>query len=146
MFNEFPKEHLELLKRHLLSENAHNLDATLATLTEDCFFEDLPSGSTWKGHAGAAHYYRTWWEAFETKVTTEVRHFPASDLAIVETKWVGRHVGQFWNMEPTGREIEIPVVIFVKIKDGLMAGERFIWDRATLFTQLGVGFEMGRSI
>lgn len=138
MTDEIPFDHLDLLKRHLAAENAHDLEATLATLTTDCVFEDLASGRRWLGHAGAGAHYRMWWEAFDNQVSTEVRHFPAPSLAIVETRWAGRHVGEFWGIEPTGRDIDVPVVIFVKIKAGLMAGERFCWDRATLLAQLGV--------
>jgi steroid delta-isomerase-like uncharacterized protein len=137
MAETFPAEHLDLLKRHLAAENAHDLDGTLATLTADCVFDDLASGRRWLGHVGAGEHYRMWWDAFDNQVSTEVRHFPAPDVAIVVTRWAGRHVGQFWGIPP-GRDIDVPVVIFVTIRDGLMASEQFSWDRATLLNQLGV--------
>ncbi|WTX00797.1 ester cyclase (plasmid) [Streptomycetaceae bacterium NBC_01309] len=135
----FSEEHLELLKRHQAAENAHDLEATLATLADDCVFHDLPSGRRWIGHEGATEYYQTWWKAFDHRVTSERLHFPAPHLAIAETRWAGQHVGEYWGIAPTGRPIDVPVVIFVEIRDGLMAGERFIWDRASLLTQLGAG-------
>jgi len=134
---DFPSEHLELLKRHLAAENDHDLDGTLATLAPDCVFEDVGSSQSWRGHEQVGTYYRGWWEAFDNHVTTELRHFPARDLAIVETRWSGRHVGTFWGIAPTGRSIDVPVLIKVPIRDGLMAGEQFLWDRL-LLDQLGV--------
>ncbi len=132
----FPDEHLELLKRHLAAENAHDLDGTLATLAADCVFVDTGTGERWGGHAEVGAYYQAWWTAFDNHVSTEVRHFPAPDLAIVETRWTGRHVGAFWGIEATGRQIDVPVLIKVPIRDGLMAGEEFFWDRLSLLDQL----------
>jgi hypothetical protein len=39
----------ELARRHLVAENAHDLEATLATLHPDCRFDDLATGQTWHG-------------------------------------------------------------------------------------------------
>lgn len=33
-----------VLQRHLAAENAHNLEGTLATLHQDCLFEDYATG------------------------------------------------------------------------------------------------------
>jgi hypothetical protein len=136
--SQVPAEHLALLKRHLEAENAHDLGATLETLAPDCEFEDVGSGERWVGRDAVGGYYRTWWAAFDNHVSTEVRHFPAPDLAIVETRWGGRHIGQFWGIEPTGRQIDVTVLIKVPIRGGLMAGEQFFWDRLSLLEQLGV--------
>jgi len=52
-----------LLRVHLAAENAHRMEETLATLTEDCRFEDLTIGKTFYGREGARDYYRLWWDA-----------------------------------------------------------------------------------
>src|SRR6185369_7468647 len=67
------------LVRHLTAENAHRLEETLATLTEDCVFEDVALQKTFGGRAGAAEYYRMWWSAFQIKVHRRFR--PASQAA-----------------------------------------------------------------
>ena len=38
------EEYLQLLRRHMEAENAHWMKETLATLTEDCLFEDMALG------------------------------------------------------------------------------------------------------
>ncbi|WTX00922.1 ester cyclase (plasmid) [Streptomycetaceae bacterium NBC_01309] len=134
--HEFPTENFDLLTRHQTAENAHDLDATLTTLAEDCVFHDLASGRRWDGHAGATEYYQTWWAAFDHQVASERLHFASPHIVIAETRWVGRHVGKYWGIAPTGRAIDVPVVIFVTFRDGLMAEERFSWDRASLLAQL----------
>ena len=59
-------------------------------------------------------------------------------MAVVETYFRGTHVGDFLGIAPTERDIDRPIAIFIDLKDGLMAGERFYWDRSTLMFQLGV--------
>ena len=81
------------LIRHLTAENAHKLEETLATLTEDCIFEDVALQKTFHGKAGAAEYYRMWWSAFEIKVQvgSGSRHWITDDLFVSETSYAGTH-------------------------------------------------------
>ena len=124
-----------LLDRHLIAENAHELEGTLATLTDDCVFVDFALGRRWEGRDGAAEHYRMWWDAFDVHVEGRQLHL-AGDVAIAETTWVGEHVGEFLGIAPTHREVRFDVAVFVELRDGLMAGERFYWDRAAVVEQL----------
>lgn len=128
------------LLRHLAAENAHRLDETLATLTEDCIFEDVALQKIFHGHAGAAEYYRMWWSAFEIKVQLQggSRHWITDDLFVSETSYVGTHVGEFLGIAPTNRPIQFRFVVFVTFRDGRFAGERFYYDLGTLLRQVGV--------
>src|SRR5262249_2180546 len=65
---------LEVLRRHLHAENAHDMDATLATLHPDCLFEDAMRGLVYRGHAEARNYYSFWWQALDLEVVSERRH------------------------------------------------------------------------
>jgi len=130
------QQYKDLLKRHLQAENAHKLGETLATLSEDCVFDDKALGKVFHGQEGAAKYYKAWWEAFEMTVHTESRYYPEPELVIVETHFKGKHVGDFFGLKATNREIDLPIAIFITLKNGLMAGERFYWDKATLAAQL----------
>ena len=56
---------------------------------------------------------------------------------MAETTWRGSHRGPFLGIEPTGRSIEVPVILVADLRDGLMSGERIYWDRATVLEQLG---------
>jgi steroid delta-isomerase-like uncharacterized protein len=130
-------EHLALLRRHMDAENAHDLAETLATLTSDCVFTDTSLGRTFHGHDGAATYYRMWWDAFEVEVSPEDLHWTTAGLAVAETRFRGRQIGAFLGVPSTGRQIDVPFVIVVGFRDGLMNGERFYWSPATLLTQIG---------
>lgn len=132
------QQYKDLLKKHLEAENAHNLEGTLETLSEDCIFDDKALGKVFLGRSGAAQYYQAWWKAFEMTVHTEHRYYPEPELVIVETHFIGIHVGDFFGLKPTNRAIDIPLAIFITLSNGLMSGERFYWDKLTLFSQLGL--------
>ena len=130
-----PEQTVDLLSRHLEAENRHDLPDTLATLSDDCLFRDLSLGQDFHGHDGAREYYQMWWDAFDTVVTPERLHL-AGDTAVAETIWRGTHTGEFLGIAPTGRRIDVPVIIVVELSDGLMLSERLYWDRLRLLDQV----------
>jgi carboxymethylenebutenolidase len=40
-------------------------------------------------------------------------------------------------IQPTGKPIEVDLVIIVEFRDGKMAAERIYWDHATVLRQIG---------
>lgn len=140
-----PSEHggvarsdLELLGRHLAAENAQKMEETLATLVEDCVFDDRALGVVYHGREGAREYYQTWWDAFDIVVHSDHRHFTADGAVISEARYTGVHKGTFLGVPPTNRPIDLRLCVVITFKDGLMAGERFYWNVASLLTQLGI--------
>lgn len=131
-------ERLALVRRHLEAENNYRLKDTLETLTPDCVFEDMALGERMEGHAGATEYYERWWYAFPDLTWHPVHRYMTEDGLISEVLARGTHRGDFFGLEPTGRGIEVPVVIIVEFRDGRMSGERLYYDIATLLRQLGV--------
>lgn len=131
-------ENREVVIRHVEAETAHRMDETLETLAEDCVFDDRALGRVWHGREGAAQYYRMWWDAFAVVPDTDKRWSPAEDVLIAETVFRGRHQGGFLGVEPTGRQVAVPILIIVDLANGLLKGERFYWDVAGLMKQIGV--------
>ncbi|MDH3232307.1 MAG: ester cyclase [Alphaproteobacteria bacterium] len=131
-------ENQKILIAHVEAETAHRMDETLATLSEDCVFDDRALGRVWHGRAGARDYYRMWWDGFAIKPEGSSRFTPTPDQLIVETRFVGTHVGSFLGVAPTGRPVDVPMAIFVSFAGGFMTGERFYWNPADLMAQVGV--------
>ena len=131
-------QHRELVARHLAAENAHQLEETLATLHPECIFEDVTLGLEYRGREGAGTYYRTWWDAFSIEVRGIARHWTTEGNMIAETRYVGRHTGDFFGVPATGRDIDLRLAVVIRFRDGLMLGERFYYDLASLLSQLGV--------
>jgi hypothetical protein len=42
------------------------------------------------------------------------------DLLSGEASFVGRHIGPFAGIPPTGSELSLPFVLFVRFRDGLL--------------------------
>ena len=129
-----------LVGRHLEAENAHDLAGTLATLHPECRFEDFATGQSWSGHDGAAAHYRQWWSTFDVAVQRgpgQQAIWSPDDFFMAESTWHGKHIGPFLGLAPTGRTIVQPFVVVLTFKDGLMAGERFHYDLASLVRQIG---------
>lgn len=129
-----------LINRHLEAENRHEMEATLTTLHPECRFEDMALGETFHGRAGAARYYRLWWDAFDLTVKGRRRYWTNDGAMISEARYIGQHVGAFYGIAPTNRAIELPIAVIIGLRDGLMAGERFYYDVRTLMAQLDVSY------
>lgn len=130
----------DVLQRHLAAENAHDLDGTLATLHENCLFEDCATGQVWHGRDGAADHYRQWWRCFDVTVKRDehqIASWTSDSHFIAEATWRGTHTGDFLGVPATGKPVTQPFVVVVAFKDGLMVGERFHYDLASLLRQLG---------
>ncbi len=54
----------ELWKQHSIAEDARDIPGLLATLTEDCIYEIVPTGHIWRGHEGAERFYTELLTAF----------------------------------------------------------------------------------
>jgi steroid delta-isomerase-like uncharacterized protein len=135
---ELSATYTTILHQHLAAETVFDMEGTLATLTEDCVFEDVPTGEVHRGREAVRAYYREWWSAFGI-VPQDIRSYiAAEDFLIVETRFVGRHQGSNRGASPTGKPLNLPVAIFISLRDDLMSGERFYYDRATLLAQIGI--------
>jgi hypothetical protein len=120
---------LSLVRRHLEAENAHDLEGTLATLHPECRFDDFATGQSWFGREGAAAHYTGTGGRPSTSRCGAARASGARSPH-------GRHVGRFLGIEPTGRTIVQPFVVSLSFRDGLMLGERFHYDLASLVRQI----------
>jgi steroid delta-isomerase-like uncharacterized protein len=137
VMSQLSPQNAKILIDHVNAESAFDMDATLATLTSECVFEDVPTGESYRGHEGVRAYYQEWWDAFGNTPVGSKRYTPNENCLIVETHFVGTHRGTYRGIAATGRAINLPVVIVVSFKDGLMSGERFYYDSATLLRQIG---------
>lgn len=125
------------LQTHLSAETRHDMAGTLRTLHPNCVFVDEPMRLRFEGREGARQHYEMWWTGLGATLDGGAVHWVADDLAIGDSLFVGRHDGQFAGLAPTGRMLRLPFVVFVTFRDGLLAGERFVYDLNDLLRQLG---------
>lgn len=116
----------DLVNIHLTAENNHRLEDTIATLHEECVFEDRTLGQILHGRQGAAKYYTTWWNAFDLVVMGEKRHWTSESVMIAETHYQGTRIGEFLGITATGKPIDFPQTVFVTFIRWADRGQAFL--------------------
>jgi predicted ester cyclase len=120
--------------RHSIAEDKRDLDGLIATLSEDCVYEIMPTGQRWEGHDGARAFYTTFLGAFPDV------HFDLIDIVIgpqgvIEVaSMTGTHQGEWAGLAPTGRPVRLQIIIHFPWDPAAQkfAGENVYFDRAAL--------------
>jgi carboxymethylenebutenolidase len=144
---------LETFQKHVDAEFVtKDLEAALATMTEDAYVLLVPSMTGAQGKAGVRRFYG---EDFIPNVPPDMMPTPISqtvgDRLIIEAIYSFTHtIAMPWmlpGIAPTNKRVEVPLVIVVGFRDGLIAREHFYWDQAAVLVQLGLldskGFPFG---
>ena len=97
---------------HSKAEDARDLAGLIATLSEDCVYEIVPTGQRWEGHDGARRFYTELLTAFPDIV------FNLTDIVIgpqgvcEEAHVTATHAAAWLDIAPTGEHVEWDVVIW----------------------------------
>ncbi len=136
---------VEMWERHMRAEfEEKNIDATMATMTSDPFVNHVPVMTGGVGFSEVRHFYNTHFipghppdtEAVpvartvgDDRVVDEIIH---KFTHTIEMPWI------LPGVPPTGKRVEVAVVVVVQFKDGKIAGERVYWDQASVLAQVGL--------
>ena len=122
-----------------------DLASTLATMVAEPHLLNLGSGTGGKGHAAVEEFYAT--RLIGQFFPPDVEFIPISRTEDGE-RLVDEMVIRFTHTEtighllpgvaPTGRRVEMALVVIVGVSDGKVAYEHIYWDQAGLLAQLGL--------
>ena len=143
--NSQQREMVEMWERHMAAEfKAKSVDATLATMTSDPFLNHVPVMTGGIGYDDIRHFYSTYFlpgHPPDTEVVP-VGRTVGNDRIVDELIHKFTHTIEMpWilpGIKPTGRRVEVAVVVVVQFKDGKIAGERIYWDQASVLAQIGL--------
>lgn len=119
-------------------------DLAVSTMVEDASVMHLPTMSGGFGKEHLRSYYR---DVFipgipRNTVMETVDRSVGSDFLVEEIIMRMPHDQEIPfllpGLVPTGRTVEVPLVVMVKFRDGRMASERLYWDQAAVLTQVGL--------
>ncbi len=136
-----PEEYKRIRKLwidHSRAEDARDIPGLLATLTESCVYELIPTGQRWEGHAGARDFYLAFLGAFPD-VHFEVYDIVIGPQGVAEfANMTGTHRGPWAGLEATGRSVNIQIVIFFPWNGDAQRfdGEKVYFDMAEMMRQL----------
>lgn len=139
------EENVRLWLAHLAGEfSHHNVEESLATMLEDASVCHVPTGSGGRGKQVLRGYYR---DEFIPSIpedwTLTLSNRLATDQGIAEEAQLRFHHNKQMDwflpgIPPTGKLIEVDIVVFIDFREGLMAAERIYWDQASVFRQIGL--------
>lgn len=107
-------------------------------VADDAVFKHLSTGEEYKGKAeiGAMLHY-IYHVAFEAKAVLR-NYIITDDKALVEGDFQGKHIGEFAGIQPTFKDVNVPLSVSYDLKDGLITKARIYMLDSVLMQQLGV--------
>ena len=121
-----------------------DLDATMATMTEDPYVNHVPVMTGGVGFEGVRQFYG---DHFIGKWPNDIAITPVS-RTVGESQVVDELVLSFTHdiempqllpgIAPTGRHVQLAFCVVVGFADGKVAHEHIYWDQASLLAQVGL--------
>ncbi len=135
----------ELLQKHVDAEMRGDLSTTMATMTENPHLLNIANGMGGVGFEGVRDFYKN--HLVGKFFPPDVEFIPIS-RTVDEHQLVEEQVLKFthtmmmeWmlpGIAPTGKTVEIPLVVIVKFEGDQIAHEHIYWDQASVLVQIGV--------
>ena len=136
---------VEIWERHMAAEfDEKSINATMETMTSDPFVNHVPVMTGGVGSSEVRHFYSTYFipgHPPDTEVVPVARTVGDDRLVdelihkfthTIEMPWI------LPGVSPTGKRVEVAVIVVVQFKEGKIAGERIYWDQASVLAQVGL--------
>lgn len=119
-----PLAPLDLVRAHLAAEDAGDLDATMATFTQDCWYAIPAHDYRLRGQAAVRGHYERLMATFPGLRNTEVECYDAGTRVFATMVVRRRHVSMWGPFPPTGAEVVTHALAeFPIAADGLLEAE-----------------------
>jgi carboxymethylenebutenolidase len=134
-----------LWNEHITYEfETRNTEDTLKTMVEDAYVNHIPVMTGGVGWEELREFYA---KRFIPQMPPDTELTPIS-RTIGDDRLVDEMVFKFthtmamdWmlpGIAPTGKRVEVPLVVIVHFRDGKLAHEHIYWDQASVLVQLGL--------
>jgi len=140
---------MDIIDRHFAAENAHDVEATLATYTDDVVWDDITHPeSPFRGKEQVGQVYGGIIDAIPDVTLTSVRRFGSADGRYVldESILTGHVEGQWAGVDGGGAAVEIRLLHVFEIRDGLISYENAWFDSAAVHRQVEAWHSANRGI
>jgi carboxymethylenebutenolidase len=134
-----------LWEEHLKYEfETRNTEDTLKTMVADAYVNHIPIMTGGVGQEELREFYS---KRFIPQMPPDTEMTPISrtigdDRLVDEMVFKFTHtIAMDWmlpGIAPTGKRVEVPLVVIVQFRDGKLAHEHIYWDQAAVLVQLGL--------
>ena len=136
---------VEMWERYTAAEfEEKSIQATMATMTSNPFVNHVPVMTGGVGSSEVRDFYSTYFipgHPPDTEVVPVARTV-GKDRIVDELIHKFTHTIEMpWilpGVPPTGKRVEVAVIVVVQFEDGKIAGERIYWDQASVLAQAGL--------
>jgi len=134
-----------LFRAHRDAEARRDYDAVIDTFTDDCYLETVALDRRSEGPAAARAAYVAYFTAFPDLTPEDEGAAYGDDVMVTWGQLSGTSGGDWLGVPPSGGRFRVPFVNVATFADGRMAGERILFDLATLCAQAGLPLEAIRA-
>ncbi|MBK5266046.1 MAG: nuclear transport factor 2 family protein [Acidimicrobiia bacterium] len=130
---------MDIIDRHFAAENAHDVQATLDTYTDDIVWDDVTHpDAPFYGKAAVAAIYSSIIDAIPDIVLTSVKRFSGEDdRFVVDESILSGHVhGEWAGMNGGGAPVSVRILHVFELRDGLICFENAWFDAANVQRQI----------
>lgn len=130
---------MDIIDRHFAAENAHDVEATLATYTEDIVWDDVTDPEApFHGKEEVGSVYSSIIDAIPDLVLTSVKRFSGEKgRFVVDESILSGHVhGEWAGMNGGGASVEVRILHVFELRDGLICYENAWFDAADVQRQI----------
>jgi carboxymethylenebutenolidase len=136
---------VEVLDRHVHAEfEEHSAEAAMETMSEEPHLINIPTMTGSFGRAGVYEFYSRYFIPGlppDTEVELLTRTVGQARVIIEIIFKLTHTIPMPWflpGIAPTGRRVEVPMVVIVQFREGKIESEHIFWDQASVLAQLGL--------
>jgi carboxymethylenebutenolidase len=140
-----PRSIADVVAEHIQAEIDVDLDRTMATMADDPHLTVAPTLAGGVGRQGVRDWYAAHFLGRFLPPDGEIVNLSQT---VGDTQVVNEDVVRFTHTEeldwilpgvaPTGKPVEISMVVIVGVVDGKVTHEHIYWDQASLLAQIGL--------
>ncbi|HJU81241.1 MAG TPA: nuclear transport factor 2 family protein [Acidimicrobiia bacterium] len=130
---------VDIIDRHFAAENAHDVEGTLATYTDDIVWDDVTHPQApFRGKEQVGSVYSSIIDAIPDVRLESVRRFSAADgnFVVDESILTGHVEGEWSGISGGGAPVRVRILHIFELRDGLISYENAWFDASAVQRQI----------
>ena len=117
--------------------NEHDVEKMGQFCSEDIIADEVAEPEIFNGVAAFKQAYTDVFQGYPDCTADVLEWFVDGNAVICQVRWRATNTGVFRGGEPTGKEVDLRIAYFFKLKDGKIDHITEYYDVATLLAQQG---------